>query len=71
MPKSTVSRSKKFREFSKIQKKYIKENGLKNLHLLYVDAKQNYDLGKAEIDFMFFVYDLEFWTLRYLSLIHI
>lgn len=67
MPKSTVSRKKKFREFSKIDKKYIQENGLKNLHKLYIDAKQNYNLGKAEVEFLFFVYDLEFWTLRYVA----
>ena len=67
MPKSTVSRSKKFREFSKIQSKYITENHLKNLHFLYIDAKHTQGLGKAEVDFLLFIYDLEFWTIRYVS----
>jgi len=67
MPKSTVSRKKKFREFSKIDKRYITENGMKNLHFLYLDAKATMDLGKAEVDILFFIYDLEFWTIAYLS----
>jgi hypothetical protein len=67
MPKSTVSRKKKFREFSKIDKKYIQENSMKNLHFLYRDAKDNMDLGKAEVDLLFFIYDLEFWTISYVS----
>ena len=67
MPKSTVSRKKKFREFSKIDKRYIQDNALKNLHYLYIDAKENYDLGKAELEFLLFVYDLEFWTIQYVS----
>jgi len=65
MPKSTVSRKKKFREFSKIDKRYIQENHLKNLHHMYVDAYENYGLGKAGLDFMMFIYDLEFWTIDY------
>tara|TARA_R100000426_G_scaffold87083_1_gene70268 strand:- start:2244 stop:2705 length:462 start_codon:yes stop_codon:yes gene_type:complete len=67
MPKSTVSRKKKFREFSKIEKKYVQDNPLKNLHYLYTDVKQNYDLGKAELEFILFIYDLEFWTIQHVS----
>jgi hypothetical protein len=67
MPKSTVSRKKKFREFSKIEKKYIQENGMKNMHLLYRDARDNMDLGRAEVDLLFFIYDLEFWTISYIA----
>ena len=67
MPKSTVSRKKKFREFSKIDKRYIQENHLKNLHYMYLDAYENYGLGKAPLDFMLFIYDLEFWTIDYVA----
>lgn len=67
MPKSTVSRKKLFRDFSKIDKKFIQDNSMKNLHFMYNDAKQNYGIGRAELEFMFFVYDLEFFTMDYLS----
>ena len=67
MPKSRVSRKKLFREFSKIDSKFIQENGLKNISFLYKDAKENQELGRAELEFLFFVYDLEFFTIRYVS----
>lgn len=67
MAKSRVSRKKLFREFSKVEKKHLHANHLKNLHYMYLDAKQNSDLGKAELDFLFFIYDLEFWTIKYVA----
>lgn len=67
MPKSRVDRKKRFREFSKINKKFVKENYLKNLTYLYRDAKNNYSLTRPEVDFILFVYDLEFWTINYVA----
>jgi len=52
MPKSRVDRKKRFREFSKINKKFVKENYLKNLTYLYRDAKNNYSLTRPEVDFI-------------------
>lgn len=67
MPKSRVSRKKLFREFSKIDKKFIQENNLKNIRLMYEDAKENHGLNRPEVDFMMFVYDLEFFTIQYVA----
>ena len=67
MPKSTVSESKMFREFSLIKDKYIKDNSLKYLRLAVRDLSNNYDVTEAEINFMLFIYDLEFFTIRYIS----
>ena len=67
MAKSRVSRKRMFRDFSKIDSKSIQENGLKNIYLLYLDAKQNYGLSKGDVEFLFFIYDLEFWTIEYVA----
>jgi 3-oxoacyl-[acyl-carrier-protein] synthase III len=67
MPKSTVSRKKLFRDYSKLQKKYINKNFLKNISLVYRDMRQNHDLTKTDLDLLFFVYDLEFFTIEYVA----
>ena len=67
MPKSTVDRKKLFRSFSKIDKMFIKENYLNNITFLYRDAKHNYNLTRLEVDFIMFIYDLEFWTIKYVA----
>jgi hypothetical protein len=67
MPKSRVSRKKLFREFSKIDPKFIQRNDLKNITFLYMDAELNYGLNSTDIEFLFFVYDLEFWTMDYVG----
>ena len=67
MPKSTVSESKMFREFSLIKDKYIKDNSLKYLRLAVRDLSNIYDVSEAELNFMLFIYDLEFFTIRYIS----
>ncbi len=67
MPKTTVSRKKLFREFSKIDPKFIQRNDLKYLTFLYRDMKENYGLGAAEVELLLFAYDLEFWTIEYLA----
>ena len=67
MPKSRVSRKKLFREFSKIDPKFILRNDLKHITFMYRDAKENHDLNPTELDILLFAYDLEFWTLDYLA----
>ena len=67
MPKSRVSRKKLFREFSKIDPKFIQRNDLKYITFMYRDAKDNHDLNPAEVDILLFTYDLEFFTISYVS----
>jgi len=66
MPKSTVSRKKLFRDSSKIEKKFINKNFLKNISLVYRDLRQNNQLTKTDLDILFFIYDLEFFTIDYI-----
>lgn len=67
MPKSRVSRKKLFREFSKIDPKFIQRNDLKYITFLYRDMSENFGLGTAEVEILLFTYDLEFWTIDYLA----
>tara|TARA_R110000822_G_scaffold78059_1_gene187132 strand:+ start:13867 stop:14316 length:450 start_codon:yes stop_codon:yes gene_type:complete len=67
MPKSRVSRKKLFRDFSKLDKRYVKRNYLKNIYKVYKDLSLNHNISKSEIELLLFIYDLEFFTLDYLS----
>jgi len=65
MPKSTVSKKKLFREFSKLNQRYVKNNYLKRLRTSMVDFCKKKDIFEKELLFMLWAYDLEFWTLKY------
>lgn len=67
MPKSKVSKKKLFREFSKLNQRYVKRNYLKYLRRELLRAKERHSLFQKEIMFMLWAYDLEFFTLRYAS----
>jgi len=67
MPKSEIAKSKMFRDFSRIPDRYIKANYLKYLNLALRDMSKNYDLTEAEIRFMVFIYDLDFFTIDYVA----
>lgn len=67
MPKSRVSRKRLFREFSMMDSKFLKDNFLRYTHFMYRDAKSIYGLGRADVDFLLFIYDLEFFTISYVS----
>tara|TARA_R110001592_G_scaffold21680_1_gene87137 strand:- start:164 stop:613 length:450 start_codon:yes stop_codon:yes gene_type:complete len=67
MPKSTVSRKKLFRDASKLNKKFLNKNFLKNISLIYRDLRQNKGLTRGDLDILFFVYDLEFFTIAYVA----
>lgn len=66
MPRSTVKKSRLFREFSPLPDKYVKENHLKNLRNATNDfLDRNTSLTKGYLHFMLFIYDLEFFTIRW------
>ena len=68
MPKSTVKKTRLFREFSMLPEKYVKHNHLKNLRSAtndFLDA--NPDLTKSYLYLLLFVYDLEFFTISWVA----
>jgi len=68
MPKSTVKRSRLFRDFSKLPDKYVKHNHLKNLRSATNEfLENNADLTKSYLHLMLFLYDLEFFTIDYVA----
>lgn len=68
MPKSTVKKSRLFREVSKLPERYVKQNYLKNLRSATNDFLDgNPDLTKSYLHLMLFLYDLEFFTIDYVA----
>ena len=67
MPKSTVSKKRLFREFSRLNQRYVKKNHLKNLRKATIDFCERKDVFERELYFLLWAYDLEFWTLKYAS----
>ena len=68
MPKSTVKRTRMFREMSKLPSRFVKHNYLKNLRSAtneFLDGHQ--DLTKSYLQLLLFVYDLEFFTIAWLA----
>jgi hypothetical protein len=68
MPKSTVKRTRMFREMSKLPSRFVKHNHLKNLRAAtneFLDGHQ--DLTKSYLHLLLFVYDLEFFTIAWLA----
>ena len=65
MPKSVVSKKKLFREFSRLNQRYVKKNYLKDLRNVTKDFCRSKDIFERELMFMLWAYDLEFWTTRY------
>ena len=67
MPKSVVSKKKLFREFSRLNQRYVKNNYLKRLRTSMIEFCENKDVFEREMMFMLWAYDLEFFTLKYAS----
>ncbi len=67
MPKSRVKRSKMFRDFSFIDKRSVSSNYLKNYKKIMKEFVNTYDLSARQILFLIHAYDLEFWTIDYIS----
>lgn len=65
MPKSVVSKKKLFREFSRLNQRYVKNNYLKNLRKAVNQFCRDKDIFEKELMFLLWAYDLEFWTLKY------
>ena len=63
MPKSKVSKNKLFREFSRLNQRYIKNNYLKDLKRVLASTREQHNIFEKELMFMLWAYDLEFWTL--------
>jgi len=68
MPRSTVKRSRMFREMSRLPDKYVKQNYLKNLRSATNEfLDNNPDLTKSYLHLLLFLYDLEFFTIDYVA----
>ncbi len=68
MPKSTVKKTRLFREVSRLPDKYVKQNYLKNLRSATNDFLDGHpDLTKSYLYLLLFLYDLEFFTIDYVS----
>lgn len=68
MPKSTVKRTRLFREVSRMPDKYVKNNHLKNIRSATNDfLESNPELTKSYLYLLLFVYDLEFFTISWLA----
>ncbi len=68
MPKSSVRKSRLFREFSRLPERYVKHNHLKNLRSATNDfLETNPDLTKSYLHLLLFLYDLEFFTIDYVA----
>jgi hypothetical protein len=68
MPKSTVRKTRLFRDFSVLPDKYVKQNHLKNLRNATNDFLESTpDLTKSHLYLLLFVYDLEFFTISWLA----
>jgi hypothetical protein len=65
MPKSSVSKKKLFREFSKLNQRYVKSNYLKRLRTTSINFCKKRDIFERELLFMLWAYDLEFFTIKY------
>jgi len=55
------------RQFGKLNKRYVNRNELKKLSMVLRDIKSNYDIGQAEIEFLLFCYDYEFFTVNHIA----
>jgi hypothetical protein len=68
MPRSSVKKTRLFREVSKLPERYVKSNYLKNLRSATDDfLDSNPDLTRSYLNLMLFVYDLEFFTIAWVA----
>jgi len=68
MPKSTVKKTRMFRDFSKMPSRFVKHNHLKNLRSATNEFLEvNPELTKSYLHLLLFVYDLEFFTISWLA----
>jgi hypothetical protein len=65
MPKSKVHKKKLHREFLPLQEKYVRHNDIKYFSLAMRDMVEHTDLTRAELEFLLYVYDLEFFEITW------
>ena len=65
MSLKTKPNKKLFREFSKLNQRYVKNNHLKRLRTSIKKFCLKKDVFEKELMFMLWAYDLEFWTLKH------
>ena len=67
MPKSKLHKKKLNRAFLPLQDKYVKRNYLKYYNLSIRDMVKYTDLTRAELEFLMFAYDLEFFEITWIA----
>lgn len=68
MPKSSIRKTRMFRDMSKLPSRFVKQNHLKNLRSATNDfLESNPDLTKSYLHLLLFIYDLEFFTIDWLA----
>lgn len=67
MPRSTVRKTRLFRDVSMLPEKYVKQNHLKNIRKATDDFLEGSDLTKSYLYFILFIYDLEFFTISWVA----
>ena len=67
MPKTKVRKTRKFREFSKLDERYVKRNYLKYYRTVRLDFCDHHEISGSHLDFLVWGYDLEFFTMDYAS----
>ncbi len=65
MPKSIVAKKKLFRDFSRLNQRYVKRNYLKHIRVVTQNFCRDNDMFEREMNFLLWAYDLEFFTLKY------
>jgi len=67
MPRSKVPKKRMFRDFAKQDTKYIKRNNLKRLKQIRHKVQREWDVSFADLEFLLWGYDLQFFTIDYAS----
>lgn len=67
MPKTRVAASKMHREFSRQPDRYVSKNYCKHVKDAFRIMTEKHGIARAEMEFMLFVYDLEFFTLDWIA----
>ncbi|MAN63324.1 MAG: hypothetical protein CMI60_15405 [Parvibaculum sp.] len=67
MPKSTVKKSRLFRDFSMLDPKRLGKNYLKNIHNVRLDFCEDNELSWGWLELLIWLYDTEFFTIDYVS----
>ncbi len=67
MPKSKVRKTRLFREFSRMDSRYVNRNYLKYYRSVKLEFCDSKDISSSHLDFLVWAYDLEFFTKDFAS----